>query len=132
MEELKFRAQQYNHGKHGFQYGSYATDNKDYHAIIKENKSNPCEMYNVTINPDTLGQYTTLKDDEGKELYAGDIVCISGSGNCIVGISPIHGVTYTCIADDALSTCAHDVIAEQENIFLVGNIHENPELLGEK
>ena len=78
----------------------------------------------------TVMQSINLKDDEGKELYTGDIVCISGSGNCIVDISPIHGVTYTCIADDVLSTCAHDVIAEQENIFLIGNIHQNKGLLG--
>ena len=69
MRGIKFRAQQFNHGKYGFQYGNYVTDNKNYHAIIKESKSSPDEMYNVLINPETLGQFTGLQDKDGVDIY---------------------------------------------------------------
>jgi len=56
-----------------------------------------------------LMQYTGLKDKNGKEIYAGDIFAS--------GVIEQSG--YTLCKNNA------------ENIFeIIGNIHENPELLG--
>ena len=135
MKELKFRGLAVDGV---MAYGYLAKDKEGTTAYWDEYSQRICwypesgGSSNAPVKNGTVGQFVWMEDDEGKELYTGDIVCISGSGNCIVGMSPIHGVTYTCIADDALSTCANDVIAEQESIFLIGNIHENPELRGEK
>lgn len=78
---------------------------------------------------DPIMQYTGLKDKNGVEIYEGDVCNISGSGPCVTKIYPFHGVVYECINKNMFDTCAHDAAAENEDVYVVGNIHENPELL---
>ena len=56
--DIKFRGLRVD-GK-GWVYGSYATDGKHYHAIIKESELDESEMLNIPIKPESLGQYTGL------------------------------------------------------------------------
>ena len=134
MRGIKFRAQQFDHGKNGFQYGSYVTDNKDYHAIVKESKSSPDEMYNILINPETLGQFTGINDVKGNAIYEGDVVEYLGHGN-VTG-SNIGVVEYSTRAAKfgvkLLNTQWQGVSKKLRAISscrLIGNIHSNPELL---
>ena len=71
-------------------------------------------------------QYTGLKDKNGKEVYEGDIVIASGS---IWELQ--YSPPFCCYI---LRGGKHDsFIPQDEELEVIGNIYENPELLaGEK
>jgi len=70
-----------------------------------------------------LMQYTGLKDKNGKEIYEGDIVHYT-SGEYYMGAWEFSGtvVIQNFIAD------TYD-LWHAENLTVIGNIYENPELL---
>jgi len=146
MRVIKFRAQQY---KHGFQHGSYVTDNKDYHAILKESKNAPDEMYNILINPKTLGQFTGLTDEHGVDIYEGDLLRIPAKCGFEETTYNCFEVFYhdnECIGGQNIGFCMNRMHTQgssgggqgykftpesisKHGFIVIGNIHQNPELL---
>ena len=88
-----------------------------------------------------LMQYTGLHDKNGKELYEGDIVKITNKNSKVISMKPIIAdiewseeyLTYTLITTsvkDAFESLK-DYLDEYD-IEVIGNIYDNPELLGGK
>lgn len=70
----------------------------------------------------TLEFSTGLKDKNGKEIYAGDIVKCSYGG---IGVVEFRHCAYFVVGDDISDMSNWKGTAYE----VIGNIHENPELL---
>jgi len=92
-----------------------------------------------------LEQCTGLKDKNGKLIYEGDIIFsnVEYGGTYFVIIGGVRGYCYDAVAVEeykeyfargkdtggGLSSTAYHIITDHGPCEVVGNIHENPELL---
>ena len=73
-------------------------------------------------------QYAGLKDKNSKEIYEGDIV---GNENILTPGAPIMCDCYSWSVGDGWPM--YEYFSQYgNNLRIIGNIHENPELLEEK
>lgn len=99
---------------------------KDYkHLIIQDSFSDwglPRNMTCIEVEPETVGQCTGLKDNNGKLIFEGDIVA-RGEDKAVIKYD-----------DETASFYMRWVETETfiEDCEVIGNIYENPELLEDK
>lgn len=152
QREIKFRGKRLD--GQGWAFGSYIEaelNNGIAHEIVPYKRGEPV----VEVDPETVGEYTGLKDTNGRDIYEGDIIDINYKYYAcgINGVIPDQdcaclGVVlynqYTAAYELRLIKAEYpiDVKGYDEEyslnldsfdldggIELCGNIHDNPDLL---
>ena len=130
MITIKFRGQDIETGKWIFgdliqRLGYYPTILTTYPT--DEGKMGYAE---IAVKEDTVGQFTTLRDKNGKEIYAGDIIR-AGEEKTLLEVRFVRGVfafLWNGDLDDEFPCNA----PTQEWAEVVGNIHDNPKMIKRK
>lgn len=137
MRDLLFRGKSKSINKGKWIYGSFVEDT-DLNACCIRDKSLVYEL----VDRETVGQYTGLTDKNGKMIFEGDIIraialdtgmeCLTVVcfGNFIDENNGDGYIGFYIEFDGIKTTAAQLAMKECKNrIEVIGNIHDNPELL---
>ena len=78
------------------------------------------------VQEKTVGQYTGMKDKNGKRIFEGDICKV---GNLLYKVEFIYSCWWFTILSSKVYCCPAFNSHCGEYCEIVGNIHDNPELL---
>ena len=124
LERAKYRGKRVDNGE-----WAYGVPKSCGHGLVKTgimyNSDDEC-LRNVIVDPKTVGQFTGLTDKNGVEHF---------EGNLYKGFDGVYALEWS--NDDGMYWLSnvHRVSGGQatagllENFELIGNVHDNPELL---
>ena len=129
MREILFRAKDRTGIlNHSWLHGSLENLNEDFwHIIYKDRWGN---KITADIDINTVGQFTGLIDKNGRKLFEGDIVKLYLRDD-VTTVGDIRYSEEDCrfkFWEDFEYPYGFDITTPFE---VIGNIHDNPELLGE-
>lgn len=142
MREILFRGKIIESFEKGrWAYGFYTND--EYNEVYQKPCSEATDHYIenqddcVRVDPETIGQFTGLTDKNGEKIFEGDVVDCSNAWWDAAGYaghdSPIIEVSWddeVCgFAPFAIYDCDCGVVIGPQEVEIIGNIHDNPELL---
>jgi uncharacterized phage protein (TIGR01671 family) len=135
MREYKFRGKRIDNGE--WVYGYYFIEERDIEdgiiwrdiPQIQQRYGDHFQYFDVDLA--TVGQYTGLHDKNGKEIYEGDIVKLCDTNPILFRVEIIlarygYKTVFKLLDDGTIAQCYF-----LDKCEVVGNIHDNPELLKE-
>jgi uncharacterized phage protein (TIGR01671 family) len=136
MMEYKFRGKRIDNGE--WVYGAFVPDALEglndlvSWGFIKNYNREIGKMQTLEVERDTVGQYTGLKDKNGKEIYEGDVVhCVSQTDMANMVIIWEEGEFHMVLCEkfkNYIPLCGFYCIRNFTK-EVISNIHDNPELM---
>lgn len=132
MRTIKFRG--FNKKNQKWIYGYYFV-NRNHHFIVEDGIANPLNTYeDYEVIQDSIGQFTGVCDGNDKEIYEGDIIgCHNPDIKHLIFYNEKQGRFMAAlngdIENDFIGVCGLDDNRWNATKKVVGNSHDNPELL---
>lgn len=126
MREILFRGKRKDNGEWCEGYLSKSRDENKHLKLCIDYEEKGVMCSSIVI-PETIGQYTGLTDKNGKKIFEGDIICVDDTENAAVEYDETSAF-YMAVFDRAESDFG-SLIGQYPNVEIIGNIHDNPELL---
>ncbi len=133
--EILFRGKRTDNGE--WIEGYYVPLGDKYHYILTGKltiTNNFPEFEHFIVIPETRGQYTGLTDKNGVKIFEGDIVSLVCDGNVYIFVviwDPDELDFKATNGKQNYGPGGYEYLPCCEEIEVIGNIHDNPELLGE-
>lgn len=135
MRELLFRGKRVDNGEWVYGDFMHGNERKSLRDSIWVYDSETQSFNDYEIKPETVGQYTGLNDKNGTKIFEGDILSEKPPMN---NVSYIGYVAY----DEGISAWKFMILnghtyngvilgSYSKSYKVIGNVHDNPELLGE-
>ena len=130
MREFIFCGKRLDNGE--WVYGSLSTEyQQECGCVMISPTSDTC----YKVDPETVGQFTGLVDKNGKKVFEDDVVviCYETDGEDFSETKRVHFNEQECCWypmrwNECCEYCDH--YTEVKSIEVIGNIHDNPELIG--
>jgi uncharacterized phage protein (TIGR01671 family) len=135
MREINFRGKRLDNGKWVVgdlieNQGRFFIYHATSESTIEDNDDGHIVVVAVEVEPATVGQYTGLKDKNGKKIWEGDIVAVS-FGDIVIPLLVVFDCGGWKIREKYDETL-HDLesyTSSKDVNSVIGNIHDNPELI---
>ncbi len=131
MREILFRGKRADNGE--WVYGDLSKWSNGY--FISLQSQNIKARTHIEVYPETVGQYTGLKDKNGTEIFEGDIVQ-TNKFFLPVGLNAKYVIEYDVEIACFIGTMQKGYVKhfttfqnDSDQFEVIGNIHDNPELL---
>lgn len=134
--EIKFRGKHLDNGEWIFgdlieNQGRFFIYHATSETTIEDSDDGCISIVAVEVNPATVGQFTGLKDKNGREIYEGDVMEIPESdfNAYIIGTIEYQDDSFFIQSRNGGSAWGLHWSLRKHDASILGNIHDNPELL---
>ena len=142
MREILFRGKRLDNGEwaEGYFVNLWMINYQKHQPIITDNNA-----VSYDVDPSTIGQYTGLKDKNGKRIWEGDILRIAKIADGLGGYyQPPFDYPVNVVVKWDLCAWMWETLCEDKRYIsfpdawchyeceIIGNVHDNPELIKEE